>query len=158
MGVHSWERSCMEYLISVYKIWDAVFGSKLAGPFVPRELCKWARSLSTHLWYLRTRCWAGYNSQGMSFTLPPFSQALSILDHRILARDWRNLQLKSMPNSGKNQGLWFDIVQLSIFSVIPIQSKKVLSEVPTLYWLTWHELLRKHVYLSFCCYWSTCFW
>lgn len=85
MGVHSWEGSYMEYFIFVYKIRHAFFGSKLVGLFIPRELCKWAGSLNKHLWNLRTCCWAGYNSQGMSFTLPPFSKAVPIVDHRIIA-------------------------------------------------------------------------
>lgn len=72
MGVLSWEGNSMEYLIFVYNIWNAVFGNKLAGLFIPRELCQWIRSLNTDICRLRTHFRVGYTSQGIYFILKTF--------------------------------------------------------------------------------------
>ncbi|KAF2298565.1 hypothetical protein GH714_024134 [Hevea brasiliensis] len=65
MGVHCWKRVDMEYLIFVYNIWNAVFGSKLDCLFTPRKLCKWFGSFDTDICCISAHCWFGHTPQGI---------------------------------------------------------------------------------------------
>lgn len=64
--MHSWKRTSLEFLIFVHNLRDAIFGSKLAGIFDPRELCKWTGSFDTDFHCLRGPCCFGYTSQGIN--------------------------------------------------------------------------------------------
>lgn len=65
MGVYSWKRTSMECFIFVYHLWDAIFGSQLAGVFTSRKSCKWVTSFDTDFCCLRDNCWFGHSSQGI---------------------------------------------------------------------------------------------
>lgn len=65
MGVHSWERTSMGCLIVVYLLWDAIYGSKLAGVFATRKSCKWIASFDTDFCCLSSNCWFRHTSQGI---------------------------------------------------------------------------------------------
>lgn len=69
MGVHSWKRTSLESLISVYNIWNAIFGSKFGGFFVPRKSCEWIRSFDKDVCGLRAYHWFRFTSKGISWFL-----------------------------------------------------------------------------------------
>lgn len=59
----------MECPIFVHNFRNVVFGSKLAGIFTPRELCKWTGRVDTNFCCLRDPCWFGYTSEGATLCL-----------------------------------------------------------------------------------------
>lgn len=72
MGVHSRQRTSLESLIFVYNIWDAIFGSKLGGLFVPRKLCEWVRSFDKDVCGLGACHWFRFASKGISLLCHEF--------------------------------------------------------------------------------------
>lgn len=68
----------MECSVSVCNNWNAVFGSKLGGISISRELCKWIGSPHSYFLSLRVGCWFGSSSEGTSLICErifPFTRA-----------------------------------------------------------------------------------
>jgi len=64
MGMHSGERSYLEFVNFVHNIWNVVSGSKLGSLSLPRKLCKRCWSINTNFPHLGACHWSRFASQG----------------------------------------------------------------------------------------------